>query len=139
VLLLDNSAWARIVEGALDEDLRAKVASWLDARQIATCLPFVLEAGYSARSGAHHEAMMSDLDRLPHIAITADVERRAREAQAELAKIGHHRMPPIDVILAACAEEASAGVLHYDRDYDVLAEKSGLQFESVWLAPPGSL
>lgn len=139
MLLLDNSAWARIVEGALDENLSSKVASWLDARQIATCVPFVLEAGYSARSGTHHESMMADLDRLPHVPITPDVEGRAREAQSELAKVGHHRLPPIDLILAACAEEAGAGVLHYDRDYDVLAEKSGLQFESVWLAPPGSL
>jgi hypothetical protein len=54
-------------------------------------------------------------------------QRRAREAQAELAKIGHHRMPPIDVILAACAEEAGAGVLHYDRAYDVLGTRTAVE------------
>jgi hypothetical protein len=42
-------------------------------------------------------------------------------------------------MIAACAHRAEAGVLHYDRDYDVLAEHTDLTFESVWLAPPGSL
>ena len=32
-----------------------------------------------------------------------------------------------------------AGVMHYDADYDILAERSGLRFHSEWLAPRGSL
>ena len=32
-----------------------------------------------------------------------------------------------------------AGVLHYDRDYDLIAERSGLDFQSEWLAPAGSI
>lgn len=31
------------------------------------------------------------------------------------------------------------GVLHYDRDYDRIAELTSLSFESVWVAPAGSL
>jgi predicted nucleic acid-binding protein len=53
--------------------------------------------------------------------------------------VGHHRLPPIDVMIAACAHEAEAGVLHYDRDYDILASRTSLEFESEWLVPPGSL
>jgi hypothetical protein len=30
-------------------------------------------------------------------------------------------------------------VLHYDGDYDILAEHTSLVFESEWLAPPGTL
>jgi hypothetical protein len=30
-------------------------------------------------------------------------------------------------------------VLHYDRDYDLIAEHSSLEFESRWIADPGSL
>jgi hypothetical protein len=30
-------------------------------------------------------------------------------------------------------------VLHYDRDYDVIAEHTELRFESEWLAPAASL
>jgi predicted nucleic acid-binding protein len=111
----------------------------MDDDFIATCLPFLLEAGFSARSSDDHTLIMADLDRLPHVVITPRIEHRAREAQHELAKIGHHRLPPIDLIIAACAESEGTGVLHYDADYDILASRTSLQFESVWLAPPGTL
>jgi len=106
---------------------------------IGTCLPFLLEAGYSARSAIHHDAIMSDLDLFPHVQITSAVERLALEAQSDLARVGHHRLRPADILIAACAHEAGAGVLHYDRDYDVLREHTRLRFHSEWLAPAGSL
>ncbi len=107
--------------------------------EIAVCLPFILEAGYSARSAVDHRQMMSDFAELPTVTIDADVERLAQQAQRELAEIGHHRLAPVDVMIAACAHKAEAGVLHYDGDYDILAEKTSLLFESEWLAPRGSL
>lgn len=137
--LLDNSAWARIVAGSLDAERAARIASWTKQRELSTCLPFLLEAGYSARSAAHHTAMMADLALLPQIAITPTTEERALQAQRELAAIGHHRLAPVDIIIAACAHEAEAGVLHYDRDYDLLAQRTTLDFASEWVAPPGSL
>jgi hypothetical protein len=82
---------------------------------------------------------MARLHQLPAIAIDGEVERMTLQAQRELAEIGHHRLAPMDVIIAACAHRAEAGVLHYDGDYDILAEHTSLTFESVWLAPRGSL
>lgn len=82
---------------------------------------------------------MDRFDKLPRIAIDSEVERMALQAQRELAEIGHHRLAPIDVMIAACAHRAEAGVLHYDSDYDVLAEHTSLMFESEWLAPSGTL
>jgi len=111
----------------------------MGAQKLATCLPFLLEAGYSARSGTERAQMMSDLARLPRVEIDRDVEKAALDAQRELAEIGHHRLAPADVIIAACAHIAGTGVLHYDSDYDILAERTSLVFESEWLAPPGSL
>ena len=67
------------------------------------------------------------------------VESSALEALRELAAVGHHRLAPADVLIAACAHEAGAGVLHYDRDYDLIAEHTVLSFESVWLVPAGTL
>jgi predicted nucleic acid-binding protein len=46
---------------------------------------------------------------------------------------------PADLILAAAADVHGVGVLHYDRDFDVLSEKTDLRFASVWLAPRGAL
>jgi predicted nucleic acid-binding protein len=67
------------------------------------------------------------------------VERAALDAQHELALRGHHRLSPADCVIAACAHLTGGGVLHYDRDYDLIAEHTRLRFESVWLAEPGTL
>jgi predicted nucleic acid-binding protein len=138
-LLLDNSAWARLVDPALDDDRVAEVADALEAGRIATCLPFLLEAGYSARSARDHDGLLAELLALPRFSIDEDVERRALDAQRQLARVGHHRLPPVDLLVAALADHYELGVLHYDRDYDVLAEKTDLKFGSVWLAPAGTL
>lgn len=69
--------------------------------------------------------------------LVVPMEERALLAQRELAARGHHRLALIDVMIAACAHEADAGVLHYDRNYDLIAEHTSLSFESVWFAPVG--
>jgi predicted nucleic acid-binding protein len=139
VLLLDNSAWTHLLGGTVPKHRAEEVAELMEADEIAVCLPFLLEAGYSARSAPDHKALMARLNQLPAIAIDGEVERTALQAQRELAEIGHHRLAPMDVIIAACAHRAEAGVLHHDGDYDILAEHTSLTFESVWLAPRGSL
>jgi predicted nucleic acid-binding protein len=139
VLLIDNSAWARLSSGRLDAHRAETVAAWMGDLQLATCLAFLLEAGYSARSGSERTAMMADLATLPRVEIDGDIEAVALDAQRELAEIGHHRLPPADVIIAACAHTSGMGVLHYDGDYDLLIKHTSLHFESEWLAQPGIL
>jgi predicted nucleic acid-binding protein len=139
VLLLDNSAWSRLASSHLQASRFETIAQWMTELRLTTCLPFLLEAGYSARSGTERRAMMADLGRLPRIEIDRDVEQIALQAQRELAEVGHHRLAPIDVMIAACAHKAEAGVLHYDSDYDILAEHTSLTFQSEWLAAPGTL
>ena len=138
-LLIDNSAWARLGDPRLDEDRVTEVAAAVDAGGLATCLPFLLEAGYSARSARDHGELLDELLALPHFPVDEVVEQRAIEAQRQLARVGHHRLPPVDLLVAAIADRHRVGVLHYDRDYDLLAEKTDLEFDSVWLAPAGSL
>jgi len=139
VLLLDNSAWSHLGQDRLIDERVKEVAEWMDQGEIAVCMPFLLEAGYSAQSAAKHREMMLKFDQLPRIAIDGEVERIALQAQREFAEIGHHRIAPVDVMIAACAHRAEAGVLHYDGDYDLLAKHTGLVFESEWLAAPGTL
>ena len=139
MLLLDNSAWSHLGYDRVDDERVKEIAEWMDQREIAVCMPFLLEAGYSARSAAKHREVMVKFDQLPRIAIDGEVERMALQAQRELAEIGHHRLAPMDVMIAACADRAEAGVLHYDGDYDILAEHTSLTFVSEWLAPPGTL
>lgn len=138
-LLLDNSAWARLNDPALSDTRAEEIADALEAGGIATCLPFLLEAGYSARSARDYGELLDELLALPRFDIDEEVERRAIDAQHQLARIGHHRLPPVDLIVAAIAHRHSLGVLHYDHDYDLIAEKTDLDFESVWLAKAGTI
>lgn len=138
-LLLDNSAWARLGHASLPGARADEIAAALEEGRVGTCLPFLLEAGYSTRSASDHAELIEELLALPQIGIDEEIERRAIDAQGQLARAGHHRLPPVDLILAAIADRHRLGVLHYDGDFDVLGAKTDLSFESVWLVPRGTL
>jgi predicted nucleic acid-binding protein len=137
--LLDNSAWARLDHPRLDRARADEIAAAAENLRLVVTLPFLLEAGYSARNVAQHREVMAWLRAMPRFEIDRDVEERALGAQGQLAAVGHHRVPPSDVLIAAIADRRGSGVLHYDHHYDVIAERTDLEFDSVWLAEPGSL
>lgn len=138
--LLDNSAWARLrSQAAVPAARRMEVGRAVGAGDIYVCTPFLLEAGYSARGGLEHDELLCELSALPRAGIDETVEERALEAQAQLAQVGHHRLSPADVMIAAIADRHELAVLHYDADFDIIASKTDLNFESVWVATRGSL
>lgn len=138
-LLLDNSAWARLDQRAVEQERADEIAGWLEQGLIATCLPFLLEAGYSARNARDHDELLDELMALPNITIDHRVENRAIDAQRQLARAGHHHLPPVDLVIAALADTHDLGILHYDNHYEIVSEKTDLRFDSVWLAPRGSI
>jgi predicted nucleic acid-binding protein len=140
-LLLDNSAWARAVDGRLADLPRKRFDAALTAGELWTCPPALLEILYSARDEKGFQLTAGRLGALLHAPLTADAAARAVTAQAELAAAPgvSHRVKPVDLLIAAVAASASLGVLHYDRDYDVIAEHTSLGFPSVWVAPRGSI
>ena len=111
----------------------------LRARTIATCSIITLELLYSTRTAAEFRAVEADLATLRDIPVTVSVQRAAIGALRTLADVAprHHRVPLADALVAAAAQEAGVGVLHYDHHYDRLADV--LAFESRWAAPPGTL
>ncbi len=139
MLLLDNSAWARLNSPRLEAGRREQIAADLEAGELAVCVSFLLEAGYSAQSAVGHADMLERLTALPWVRVDAAIEASALRAQAELARSGHHRVAPADLLIAACAHHTGAGVLHYDHDFDIIATRSSLRVHSEWLAPPGKL
>jgi predicted nucleic acid-binding protein len=139
LLLLDNSAWSRLLVGGIPPDRQEVVLQWVEEGRLAVCLPFLLEAGYSARSASDLSQLMRRLEHLPRLPVDDAVERVALDAQRELAAIGHHRLAPSDLVIAACAHLTGGGVLHYDRDYDLILKHTRLSFESIWVAAAGSL
>ena len=93
---------------------------------------------YSASSPAVYASLASALRALPRIAVTEVVLDRALEVQALLAERSQHRAVPLpDLIVAACAEGAGLSVLHYDADYDRIAEITGQP--TRWVLPRGSV
>jgi predicted nucleic acid-binding protein len=98
-----------------------------------------LEILLTARSGDAFDTLSERLSALRPAPLTASVIRTAEAAMRHLAhrSAGAQRIPIVDYLVAAAAQEAGAAVLHYDHDYDMLAEV--MEFESLWLAAPGSL
>ena len=133
ILIADTSARMRA------ESVHEQWLAAIEADQIVTCSMVTMEMLFNARDAnavTQTERIEATLRQVP---VTASVQRAAVGAVRELSQqgAGAHRIPPPDILIAAAAQEAGIGVLHYDRHYDRLAEV--LNFESVWIAPPGSL
>ena len=107
--------------------------------RVATCLPFLLKAGHSARNARGHDELLRDLMALPSVRIDEHVVSRSVDAQRQLARAGRHRLPPVELMIAALADVRGLGVLHDDNDEEIVSEKTDLRFDSVWLAPRGSI
>ncbi len=136
--LADTSAWSwtRVVGGELR---RAFDEAVIDG-EIATCDMVRLELLYSAQSAREFQALSGDLQALADCPIGKQQWDRALEVYAKLAdKAGlHHRaVKHPDLLIAAAAEAAGIPVVHYDEDYDLIAQITGQQVR--WLAPRGSL
>jgi predicted nucleic acid-binding protein len=134
-LLIDTSAFARAshpeVRGGWQEALRQ------DRLRLAP--PARMEILYNARDGAMFDVLAAELSAVRPAPLTSSVLRAAEDAMRSLAhrSAGSQRLPVIDYLIAAAAQEMGAAVIHYDRDYDTLAEV--MEFDSVWLAPAGAL
>lgn len=72
------------------------------------------------------------------VPIPLRAESRARELQAELVRRGQHRAVSIpNLILAAIAGIEQLTILHYDGDFDLIAEVTGQPTE--WVVPAGTV
>ena len=134
--LLDNSAWSRLFHPALPLHRRSEVAEAIRVGQVHVCLPFLLEAGYSARNLDDYRDITRALHGLPNAAVDEAIEARAVQMQGDLVACGHHRLPPADLLIAAIAERHALTVLHCDKDFDVICDKTSAVISAEWLAPP---
>jgi predicted nucleic acid-binding protein len=134
-LLADTSAWHRAGHPAV----RPRWSEAVLSERIVTTPAVVIEILYSARDLAELERNQDDLSTFRSIPLTQAVATTAVSAMRDLAATGagRHRIPLADLLIAAAAQEAAVAVLHYDHDFDRLAQV--LDFESRWIAPPGSL
>jgi predicted nucleic acid-binding protein len=133
--LADKSALAR-------RDTRPEVREILEplllAGEIATCGIVDLELLYSARDRPTYRALTEALRGMPRIAVDDAAVNRALAVQAMLAERSQHRAVPLpDLLIAACAESSDLTVLHYDADFDRIAELTGQPTQ--WILPKGTV
>lgn len=133
--LVDTSVWSKV---RVDPLLAAWFNDEVRSGRVATCGVVVLELLRSARNTASFRVQADLLTALEHGPGGSAVDERARHVQALLAGRGQHRgVPPSDLLIAASAEAAGLPVLHYDRDYDLIAGVTGQP--AAWVLPAGSL
>lgn len=133
--LIDKSALARARVAQVGD----RIEALRDAERLASCSIVDLEMTFSARSPADHESVRRSQRLLfARVPIDQDVLDRAEEVQALLARDSRHRGATIpDLVIAAAAERAGLTVLHYDADYDLIAEVTGQAVE--WVVERGSV
>lgn len=119
LLLADKSALERATPATLE------------LGEICLCAVVRLEMLYSARSAREYQRIENDLAEFRELRIDAETIATAVNAHRELGRRGRHRLPIPDLLIAACAQQYQAAVLHLDRHYDVLAEV--LAFEPIRL------
>ncbi|MHB8693293.1 MAG: PIN domain-containing protein [Solirubrobacteraceae bacterium] len=138
--LLDTSVWARLRDGRISGKAAEGLYRRIEQGELALTEPLLLEMRDSARDGADFELPAEELDALPLLTLDSPAIRRSLNAQAQLAALADvsHRVKPIDLLVAAVAERYDAAVLHYDADYELLANRTDLSFESQWAAKRGS-
>jgi predicted nucleic acid-binding protein len=115
---------------ALEQRHRSEVARrvlevLLAEGAFATCHVIALEVLYSARNPDDYERLRVALDAQRWLPVTKEVMDQSLEIQRALARHGRHRIPIPDVMIAATAQVHDASVLHYDRDFDRIAEVTG--------------
>jgi predicted nucleic acid-binding protein len=109
LLLLDKSAYVRgDVESTPGDEL-------------CLCAVTRLEILYSARSRDDLKRLEEDLSEFRDLRMDSETFATAVGAQRELAARGHHRVPIPDLLIAACAQQHSADVVHVDRHYEALS------------------
>lgn len=130
----DTSALARLARAEVAE----RLVPLIEAGLVAGCTPTDLEAGYSSTDPRDRARMRATRAAWPRAVMDQGVLDRAVDVQDALAERSRHRGAKIaDLLVAAAAEAAGLVVLHYDRDFELIAEVTGQPVE--WVVPAGAV
>jgi predicted nucleic acid-binding protein len=129
----DTSVFARLTKPVV----AARFAQLAATARVAICPPVAFEIGYSARSREDYVAITDRLASFPSLPVNNGDHRRALDVQASLAASGQHRaLSLVDALVAAVAEARQLTVLHYDSDFELVAEVTGQPQE--WIVARGT-
>jgi predicted nucleic acid-binding protein len=109
----------------------------IEGGMVGSCAPLDIEDLYSARTPAEYW-LISNIRRnaYEHLPVNDAEWRRALEVQATLAAQSRLReVGMADLLIAAVAERHGLTLLHYDGDFDTIAEITGQ--DARWVVPRG--
>lgn len=133
--LADTSALARLHR----PPVAAAIGPLIEAGLVATCGVIEFELGWATRSGAEFDLVRADRQEGYEWLATHDEDwHRALEVQARLWGSGRVRAVGFpDLLIAAVAEREQVTLLHYDSDYDLVAEITRQPMQ--WVVPRGTV
>jgi len=136
-LLLDNSVWQRMAKPPVRAAVEALLAQ-VSPLDVLVCPPVVAEVGFSARDAHDHDRIRAalaeflDCDQHPGTDLVLDIQNR-------LWKNGLFRaVGAADTQVAAYAIANSATVVHYDADFEHVAQVRS-DFRHRWVVRRGSI
>lgn len=133
--LADTSALARLHHPVV----AAVLAPLIEAGMVATCGVIEFELGWATRSSAEFDQLRTDRDTgYEWLAVQDEDWRRALDVQAALWRSGRMRAVGFpDLLAAAVAERERVTLLHYDGDYDLIAQVTSQPVQ--WVVPRGTV
>ena len=134
--LADTSVWARKAH----PQVRDWFVSAMEAGAVAGCDMIALELLHSARNPGEFALIDDGLRGMPWVAPDAADWSRAREIYRALGDrpgMMQRSVKHSDLLIAAAAERAGLTLVHYDADYDTIAQITRQPVR--WVAPRGSL
>lgn len=132
--MVDKNALARMRH----PPVRGRLAPIIESGEAATCAIVDLEVLFSARNHEEYETIRERrLLTYARVPLTQQVFDRAIEVQGMLARLGRHRLPIPDLIIAAAAEANDLTILHYDADFDQIAKVT--KQPTQWVVPRARL
>jgi hypothetical protein len=133
--IADTSALARLHHPVV----AAVLVPLIEAGVVATCGVIEFELGWAARSSAEFDELRADRVAGYEWLATHDEDwRRVLDVQASLWRGGRMRAVGFpDLLVAAVAERERVTVLHYDGDYDFIAQVTSQPVQ--WVVPRGTV
>jgi predicted nucleic acid-binding protein len=133
-VLADTSAW---MQARRDPRARSLLLDAVERGDASWCWPVRYELMVDARGPEGIAAVERTLEGLREIPLDRSVQRAALATMRELAaggSHGAHRYPLTDLTVAAAAQDAAIGILHFDQHLERLGDHLGV--EAHWIAEP---
>lgn len=135
-VLADTSAW---MQARRDPKARSLLLAGIERGDTCWCWPVRYELMVDARGPEGIAAIERTLEGLREIPVDRSVQRAVLATMRELAAAGSHgahRYPLADLAVAAAAQDATIGILHFDQHLERLGQHLGI--DAHWISDPSS-